>query len=157
MENKSVGWIIIGMAAAIIVIILIFNSALHDIVKSSCGELHSLVCPMNNTISEQTGLALAIVGILVIFGLVLILSKPKEKIIFKKIKEVRKEIDTSHLTSEEKKVLNIISQNKAIFQADLIEKTGVGKVKMSRLLDRLEGIGAIERKRRGMNNVIVLK
>ena len=44
-----------------------------------------------------------------------------------------------------------------MFQADLIDKSGLGKVKISRILDRLEGKGLIERKRRGMNNIVVFK
>ena len=44
-----------------------------------------------------------------------------------------------------------------MFQADLIEKLNLGKVKVSRILDRLENKNLIERKRRGMNNLIVLK
>jgi uncharacterized membrane protein len=159
MENKNVGWLVIGISAVIIAIIFIFNSALHDIVKSSCGLEHSLVCPMNKTISEQTYLALAIVGILVIIGLVLILSKPKEKIVIKKVREkvAEKEFDLSGLTKEEKAVFKTVQDTKAIFQADLIEKLALGKAKVSRILDRLEGKGFVERKRRGMNNIVVIK
>jgi hypothetical protein len=43
-----------------------------------------------------------------------------------------------------------------IFQSDLVEKTGFTKVKVTRLLDKLEGKGIIERKRRGMTNVVLL-
>ena len=66
-------------------------------------------------------------------------------------------MDTSELRGEEKKVLSLIEENKAIFQADLIEKTGFGKAKITRILDRLEGKGFVERKRRGLTNVVVLK
>ena len=44
-----------------------------------------------------------------------------------------------------------------MFQADVMEKIGIGKVGMTRLLDKLEAKQIIERKRRGMNNMIVLK
>lgn len=36
-------------------------------------------------------------------------------------------------------------------------KTGLTKVKVTRILDRLEGREIIERKRRGMTNVVILK
>jgi len=39
----------------------------------------------------------------------------------------------------------------------LIEKTGFGKAKMTRIIDRLEGRCFVERKRRGMTNIVVLK
>ena len=159
MENKSVGWIIIGVSVVIVAIIFIFNSALHDIVKDSCGLEHSLVCPMNQTIAQQTYLALAIVAVLFIIGLVLIFSKPSERIVVKRVKEKAfvKEYDLSRLTKEEKEVFNTVRDNKAIFQAELIEKSGLGKAKITRILDRLEGQGFVERKRRGMNNVVVIK
>ena len=50
-----------------------------------------------------------------------------------------------------------MQKQKTVFQADLIEQTEFGKAKMTRILDRLEGKGYIERKRRGMTNVVVLK
>ena len=85
-------------------------------------------------------------------------SWPQEKIIVKKVKErkQKKKIDTSDLKSEEKKVFSLARESKAIFKADLIEKTGFGKAKMTRIIDRLEGKGFVERKRRGMTNVVVL-
>jgi len=153
-----VGFIVLGISAVMVVIIFLFQGALKDIVRGSCGEEHALVCPMNVTIMQQTYLALAIVAVLVIIALVLIFSKPKERVVIKKVKErkKKKKIDTSGLRKEDKNVLKIVQENKTIFQADLIEKTGFGKAKVSRILDRLEGKGIIERKRRGMTNVVVL-
>jgi len=121
--------------------------------------MEAALCPMNKTINQQTYLSLTIAGILIIIGFFFIFAKQAEKIVIKKIKEKKQEkkIDTSNLRPEEKQVLNIIQENDAIFQADLIEKTGFGKAKMSRIIDRLEGQGIVERKRRGMTNVVVMK
>ena len=116
---------------------------------------------MYNTINQQTYLALGIVGILILVSLVLMFSKPQERVIIKtKTIEKRPEkkiIDTSNLKPEEKQVLKLIQENKTIFQADLIEKTQLGKAKITRIIDRLEGSGIVERKRRGMTNIVVLK
>jgi len=38
-----------------------------------------------------------------------------------------------------------------------VEETGFTKVKITRILDSLEGNGLIERKRRGMTNIIILR
>ncbi len=159
MENKNVGFLILGLAAVIIVIIFLFQSAMKEIIIGNCGPEHGPVCPMNQTVDNQTYLSLAIVAVLVIISLVLIFSKPKEKIVVKKIKEKlpKKNIDLSGLRKEDKNVLKIIQENGTIFQADLVEKLGFGKAKVSRILDRLEGKGLVERKRRGMTNVVVLK
>ena len=160
MENKNVGWLIIGISALIVGIIFLFNNAMKRIIDSGCSMMHDLgYCPAYATINQQTYLSLSIVGILVIIGVVLIVSKPKEKIIIKKVKEkeTKKSFNTSELKAEEKEVLNLIQANKAVFQSELIEKTGLGKAKMTRIIDRLEGKGFVERKRRGMTNIVVLK
>lgn len=159
MENKYVGYILIGLSILIIFIIILFSSTLKEIHTSSCSMGGS--CPMYETVDKQKYLSLGIVGLLIIVGLVLIFSKPQEKIIVKtrtiEKKSEKKEINTKDLRKEEKKVLNLIQDNKTIFQAELIEKTGFGKAKVTRILDKLEGKGFVERKRRGMMNVVVLK
>lgn len=162
MENKNVGYILVGVSGFIVMIVLMFKRNLTNFVDSSCSIAHSgEYCPMYDTISQQTYLALGIVVLLIIVGIILILSKPQEKIIIKtktiKNTPSKKTIDTNGLRPEEKIVLDIVKENRAIFQAELIEKTGYGKAKITRILDRLEGNGILERKRRGMTNVVVLK
>ena len=161
MENKNVGWIMIGLSVVIVFLVFLFNNTLMDSVRSSCFIQHGDVnsCEMYDSVNYQTYLALAIVGVLIIFGLFLIVSKPNEKIIIKKIKEkkVRKEVDISSFRPEEKQVYNLVKENGAIFQADLIDKTEFSKARMTRIVDKLEGSGLVERKRRGMTNVVVLK
>ena len=116
-------------------------------------------CTMEQTLNQQTYLSFGITSILIIISLVLIFTKPKEKIIIKKVKDKieKKQIDLSKFKPEEKQVYNLIKESGAIFQADLIEKTGFGKAKITRIIDRLEGNQLVERKRRGMTNVVVLK
>jgi len=160
MENKNVGYILLGISILITLIIFMFKTALTSFVDSSCTLAHGgNYCPMYDTISQQTYLSLAIVGILLIVSLVLIISKPQEKLVIKTIekKKQSKPIDTSNLTKEEKLVLNLIIKDKTIFQADIIDKTSFNKAKITRIIDRLEGKGLVERKRRGMTNIIVLK
>ena len=84
-------------------------------------------------------------------------SKAKEKIIIKKIKDKKKKLNLEGLEGDEKKIMELLKKDKAIFQADLMEKFEIGKVKTTRLLDKLEAKQLIERKRRGMNNIVVLK
>ncbi len=161
MENKNVGYIIIGISLLIIIVIFLFNSTLKEIISQGCSLEHaaSINCPMYDSVTKQTYLALGIVGILVLIGVILVFSKPEKEIIVKKVKEKKKAkiFDLSGLKKEEKDAFNLIKQNGTIFQADLIEKLNFGKAKMSRVIDRLEGRGLVERKRRGMTNVVVLK
>lgn len=159
MENKNVGYLLIGLSVVVVVIILLFNHALSEIINSSCTMAGHESCTMEQTLNQQTYLSYSITAIIVIIGLFLIFSKPNEKIIVKKVKDkiIEKKIDLSKFKPEEKQVYNLIKQSGAIFQADLIEKTGFGKAKVTRIIDRLEGHSLVERKRRGMTNVVVLK
>lgn len=161
MENKNVGWLILGISALIIFVIFLYKSALEQISASGCS-MEKALCPMNKTIDQQTYLALAIVGILIVIGIVLIFSKPKEKIVIKKVKQLieakRKPINYNTLNKEEKSIVETLEQAEGtLFQSDIVDKTGFDKVKVTRILDRLEGKQLIERKRRGMTNVVILK
>ena len=161
MENKHVGWIMLGISVLIVFMVFLFNSTLMESVRNSCFIQHGDVksCEMYDSVNYQTYLALSIVGVLIIFSLFLIFSKQNERIIVKKIKEkkVERKVDLSSFRPEEKQVYNLVKENGAIFQADLIEKTDFSKARMTRIIDKLEGSSLVERKRRGMTNVIVMK
>ncbi len=160
MENRHVGWLIIGISLVIVGIIFLFNSAMKEIVAEGCPlQYHDgAQCPAYRTIDQQTYLSFSIVGVLVALGIVLILSKPREKVIVRQVREKTQKVKiTGELTSDERHVLGALSKSGPMFQADLIEKTGTGKAKMTRILDRLENRGYLERKRRGMTNIVVLK
>ena len=156
MENKNVGWLIIGISFVMAIIVWIFNKALKDIVADTCT--HGPACTMYDTIAIQTGVSLAITVIILIIGVVIMLTKPKEKIVVKKGKEKKKKLELKNLDKDEKKIINLLlEEGNALFQSDLMEKLGIGKVKTTRILDKLEAKQLIERKRRGMNNIVVLK
>jgi uncharacterized membrane protein len=164
MRNKNVGFLIIGLAVVIGVIVFLFNNALTTIVDTSCS--HGTSCPMYGTIHTQTYIGIALIAIIVIIGLVLLFSKEEKQIIIKKIKEKSldnqklkdKEQNLKLLDTEEKKVYQVLIDNKGtVFQSDLVEKSGFDKVKVTRVLDKLEGKQLIQRMRRGMTNVVMLK
>ena len=159
MKNRNVGYLIVGISVVIGIIIWIFNTALKSIVGLTCT--HGPACTMYNTIAIQTYISLAIAGLILVIGLFLIFAGESEKIILKTktIKEkVKKKIDLTGLDKDEKQVIKILQkENGAIFQRTLMEKLEAGKVKITRLLDKLEAKQLIERKRHGMNNVVVLR
>jgi len=156
MENRNVGWLIIGISVVMAILVWIFNNALKKIVGDTCT--HGPTCTMFDTISIQTGISLAITVIILIIGLVIMFTKPKEKIIVKKVKEKKRKLNLESLDSDERKAVNLLLKDgKAMFQSHFMEKLGIGKVKATRLLDKLEAKQMIERKRKGMNNIIVLK
>jgi DNA-binding MarR family transcriptional regulator len=170
MKNKNVGVIIIGIALLIGFIILAFNRAMTDIVNTSCS--HGESCPMWGTINFQTNVSIGIMAFVILAGIFLIFfaKEEKEKVIETKIFKVKEQITPKEITKEnyqavmkglnddEKVVLEkIIEAEGTIFQSDLVDKSGFTKVKVTRMLDKLEGKGVVERKRRGMTNVVILK
>lgn len=161
MRNKYIGYIIIGIAVLIAFIIFSFNRALTTIVNTACS--HGPSCPMWGTLNFQTNISIGIMIFVIIIGLYLILFGKEQKglehqVKTKKItKENYKKI-MNDLNSDEKLILEKVIENEGtIFQSDLVEKTGLTKVKVTRILDKLEGKAIIERKRRGMTNVVILR
>jgi len=72
--------------------------------------------------------------------------------------EFKPKFDESTLAEEEKIVWRkIVEAGGSIYQSDLVRETGFSRVKITRILDKLETASAIERKRRGMTNIVVAK
>jgi uncharacterized membrane protein len=163
MNNRNVGWLIIGISLFIFIIIGIFNFGVKDIIGATCS--HGPTCGMYSTLKLQTWISIAIALVVFFIGLFLVFSKENEKIVIKKIKPTLsinpKEFDKKslkNLDTEEKQIMNLILDNKgSIFQSEIVDKIGLGKVRVTRLLDSLEAQGLIERKRRGMTNIVMLK
>jgi uncharacterized membrane protein len=167
MRNKIAGILVLGIDLLIGIIIFIFNRALTEIVNTSCS--HGTSCPMWGTIDAQTKISVAIMVFIALIGLYLIFFGEETRIVTR-IKRVKEQLEPKKLTKanyekimktldlDEKTVLEkVIESEGTVFQSSLIEKTGFTKVKITRILDRLEGKSLVERKRRGMTNVIILK
>lgn len=67
-------------------------------------------------------------------------------------------IDLSVLDSDERVLVELLqASGGSSYQSDLVRKSGFSKVKVSRVLDRLIDKGLVDKKRRGMTNLVVLK
>jgi Ca2+/Na+ antiporter len=167
MRNKIVGLLIVGMAVLMGIMIFIFNRALTKIVNASCT--HGPTCPMWGTIDFHTNISLGVMVFVLLIGLYLIFFGTEEKIVTK-IKKVREQLQPKKITkenyqkvmqslsAEERKLLQFLIESQgSIFQSELVEKSGMSKVKITRILDKLEGRDLIDRKRRGMTNIVLLK
>ncbi len=171
MRNRTVGLIVIAIAALIGLIVFLFNRALTDIVNSSCS--HGTTCPMWGTLNFQTNVGLAVMALVIAAGLYLVFFARDDKppsVIVKTIKQPAAQAAAKkpsrenyaavmrELDDEQKTVLGlIIDGGGSALQSELVDKTSLGKVKVTRVLDSLEVKGLIERRRRGMTNVVVLK
>jgi uncharacterized membrane protein len=162
MKNRTVGFLMLGVAALIGYIIFSFNKALTDIVNMACT--HGPSCPMWGVINFQTNMSTVIMIVVAMIGLYLIFFSKEEgteetKVIKQKKdmkKDYRKILPT--LSHDERIVFEeIIKSDGAIFQSELVERTKLTKVKITRIIDKLEGKGLVERRRRGMTNVVIMK
>lgn len=167
MKNRIVGILVIGIALLIGFITFSFNKALTEIVNAACS--HGSGCAMWGTINFQTNLSIGIMIFIILVGLYLIFFGKEEKVVTK-IKTIKPHVEQKKISQESyqkiKKELpgderlvfeKIIESEGSIFQSELVGKTSFPKVKVTRILDKLEGKGLVERKRRGMTNIVILK
>ena len=62
------------------------------------------------------------------------------------------------LRDDEKTVYKMmVDAGGTMFQSEIVEKIGWSKVKVTRTLDKLESRRLLERRRRGLTNIVVLK
>ncbi len=164
MKNRDVGFLMIGVSALIGFIIYSFNSALTEIVNTSCS--HGPSCPMWGTINFQTNVSIALMAFVAVIGLYLVFFGKEQDIRVTTVEEMEvPKSDGEKLLASVKDMgkdahdvlSKIVESDGTIFQAELAEKAGLSKVRVTRVLDKLEGRGIIERKRRGMTNVVILK
>ena len=162
MKNKYVGYLIVGVTAIFSFVVISFNYALNNIVNTSCT--HGIACPMHATVLTQEIISYSLMALLFIVGLFMIFFMKDEQTttIIKHHKDEitpeEKEDKLNDLENEERTIMNIILRNDgSTYQSDLIKETGLTKVRVTRILDKLEGKKLIERKRRGMTNIVISK
>ena len=149
MNNKHLGLAISGFAVILLILIISLIPVIKDGGQDSCGCAEGNACEYADRMPWQVYLGIGSSLILFILSyFVIVKDKPKKK----------KIVIPENLNEEERKVVDeLVKQNGMIFQSELVEKLELSKVKVTRLLDKLEGRGLIERRRRGMTNAVILK
>ncbi len=159
MNTKTIGIIFILFA----VVLAIFTAWLTEDLKKLNAFLHkdctlpADVCPFNTLVPSESIVGFSISVIMAAFGVLLIIISRKD--VKGKMVESRKIEDAVKMLVGDEKIVydTIVASEGTIFQTQLVEKSGLDKVRVSRVLDKLEGRGLIERKRHGMSNVIVIR
>jgi uncharacterized membrane protein len=153
-----------------VVAIFFYNRTLNDLAASSCTEDAS-ICPHAKVVDTQN----LVIGVLAVVIAIMAgwlmynayFAKPAPSDAApaaqagqeaKAAQGKKRKIAAAELDSDEARVVAFINEgNGSVYQSDILKKTGFSKVKVSRLLDRLEQKGLLERKRRGMTNLVVAK
>ncbi|MFA4820027.1 MAG: MarR family transcriptional regulator [Candidatus Aenigmatarchaeota archaeon] len=155
--TKHIGLLIIIIALVLLFIIVPLSFKVAEVGMSQCVHAANEACSITGHIPLESYIGIASVIFLAGAGAFLMFkvqrSEKLSKEMLKKIKENEKK-----LKGDEKSVYEIIAGGGgALFQSEVVEKSGFGKVKVTRILDKLEAKGLIERRRRGMTNMILLK
>ncbi len=159
LDNRIVGISLIALSISLILIANIYTKnilAVNAVLHKDC-PLPEGICPFKRSIPIESYVGYSLSGVVGLFGIFLLFSRAgTEKISAKEKVKLTQAIKS--LQGEEQKIYKLIADTDgSIFQNDLIAKTGYSKVKVSRILDRLEAKGIAERRRRGMANIVLLK
>jgi len=116
-------------------------------------------CPAHESNTSWFIVTGFIIGSLLLgLGIYLLVITKINKSAKEDLKKSFKKIDLSKLDEDENKIYDLLKQNEgSLYQSDLIKQTQYSKVKISRILDKMQTKDIIDRKRRGMTNIIVLK
>ncbi|MBI4017655.1 MAG: winged helix-turn-helix transcriptional regulator [Candidatus Aenigmarchaeota archaeon] len=157
-KKQSVGRLLIGAAVLLILVTAIAKSDVDKQQAFLCDLTHSQgipaeECPVHNSIFSWTVAGMFVIGFLVLAA-GFYLSFPQGGQEEAKFKTV----DTGKLDGIERKIYDtLLKSNGSVHQADLVRETGLSKVRVTRILDKMEFSGVLERRRRGMSNIVVLK
>jgi len=152
LAKKHIGVILVAISLFLAVLTYSFTSSILAVEDASCPLTGTIECPHAGNLPWQSYLSYTLCVLLFALGLFLYFSKEETN------RGHSKKVKMTNLDKEEKKLVLLINESHGtIFQSELVEKSGFDKVKVTRILDRLEGKGAIERRRRGMTNVVLVK
>ena len=160
-SSKYIGIFLLVLSIAFIFIMINYSSTLKSNQLANCAAKCGLIdhpsdCPLAKNVPWQSIAGFTLVTLLFLAGLFLMIFYKEKNSESETLKKARKAANS--LDKDEKKIFQAVLDSKgAIFQSELAEKTGFDKVKVTRLLDRLEGRGLVERRRRGMTNIVILK
>jgi uncharacterized membrane protein len=159
-KNKQLGYGILAFGIVLILLLSFIKAQVDEEGAILCDAFSSNPaldmndCPAHkNSASWYITAAFAVAAlVLAAGGYLSFVQKPEPD-----SREFRK-VDDASLDNEEKNVYSMLKNSRgSMYQSDIMKATGYSKVKVTRILDRLEAKEIVERRRRGMTNIIVLK
>lgn len=156
---RYLGIVLIILSVVLFLIMYNFSTSMLEIIDS--GEMSSCqsyeTCP-HVMVLNQSYVGYFVSFVILIIGVFMVIlggstRKPEPEGNKNKWEKTVKTLSGDGKSLYEK----IIESDGVIFQSELVEKSGFPKAKVSRILDKMEAAGILERKRRGMANAVVLK
>ena len=168
-NNKKIGILVIVISVVVIMFGLWLKTYNDKIAQVQVNETGTCYLPDGTCLHSTSDLMMyssfGLAIFLAVLGAYLFLRNEPKKTVIRRIEKsiVRNEEPTvieppKTLGPETRNIFDLVVQaNGAILQGELVAKSGVDKVKVSRILNKLEMLGLIERRRHGMSNLVVLK
>jgi len=162
--DKKIGIILIVVAAIILAIALLNYTRSQNLITEYSNQTGS--CFIDGTcLHEQTNIIFVLMVIsaaaIAVIGALILIFKGKAHDVFMKpeanVQANANETKPLKLSGEQKKIYDIVVESGSLLQSELVEKSGMNKVRVSRILDKLEMRGLIERRRHGMSNIVLAK
>jgi len=155
-RNSYIGFGLIVIAIVLALLVSSLTAFIQEATAGSCG-MEAEFCPHARNVPPELVLGYGIALVVALVGIYLIFTDLRKVKLGVEAKASWKKVIAS-LSDDEKDLYELVaSKDGVMFQSALVEESGLQKVKVSRVLDRLEARNLIERRRRGMSNVIVLK
>lgn len=151
-SSRYAGIVVLLLSVALFFLFNTFTQQAKASLETSCGCAPGS-CPMAENLPVPSYVGYTITLLLALTGVFLLLKGEQPSV---PRKDWSKNLKALGL-DERKLYQMVIDTEGVMFQSDLVEKSGYTKVKVSRLLDRMEAMGLLERRRRGMTNIVVLK
>lgn len=155
--NRWVGITLSIISIIILIIMASFSIKIAKINAAGCVHIDGGPCPLIGHIPLDSYIGAALLATIFILGIKISLkSVASEKM--RKEQGDKSKMLVKSLKGDEKKAYELIMESQgAVFQSELVEKMGCSKVKVSRILDKLEGKNLIERRRCGLANMVLMK
>lgn len=161
-NQKNIGALLVGFSIILLFILAFVKINVDNQGVFLCDAVHSNPnlkmedCPVHKTNTSWLIIASFGIAFLTLASGIYLIFMPA-KVYEGGIKEY-KNIDLSKLDEEESLVYTNLKQKQgSMYQSDLIKETGFSKVQMTRVLDKMMSKDILDRKRRGMTNIVVLK
>ena len=156
---KHVGGAVVAVAVLMAFVLFSYTDTvkkLNEYTHKDCG-MPDDICPAKNNVPVAAVAGFTLDAALLLLGLFLVFY---DKQMSETAIAVKKKFsfNIKSLQADEKKIFEMLNgEEGGAFQSALVEKSGMSKVSVSRILDKLEAKGLIERRRRGMSNFVILK
>ncbi|MBI1936478.1 hypothetical protein HYS31_08680 [Candidatus Woesearchaeota archaeon] len=165
-KEKIIGYSLIAFSLVLFAVLVYMKMQIDEESAFLCEEFHKnkldmSTCPVHQANSFWSKLSWMVTAAFVIDFLIFAVGVYMTFFYSSGARGAKKEfmeIDLSKLDEDEKKVYELVKGgNGSAYQSDLIKQTGFSKVKVTRVLDKMESKDILEKKRRGMTNIVVLK